>query len=246
MKLLLSGMNGTVAPRLAAHARRAGHEVVAWNRDEVSPDDPEACLRYLDQVRPDGIAHLAFGAEAWAALLARAAAERAIPMLYTSTSMVFAQRPDGPYDVASPRTGDSEYGRYKIRCEDAVREADPRSMIARLGYQIDPSGEGNTMVAHLDSAARRGEAVAASTRWIPACAFLADTADALLGLLLEPEPGIHHLDGNAVPGWTYHRIVTRLAAALGREWRIVATEEPDHDQRLAGSDRIAPIDVRLA
>jgi hypothetical protein len=68
---------------------------------------------------------------------------------------------------------------------------------------------------------------------------------ALLGLLGEPEPGVHHLDGNEQPAWSYHRIVTALAAALGRDWVVEATDDPDHDQRLAGSARIQQLDARL-
>jgi dTDP-4-dehydrorhamnose reductase len=245
VKLLLTGMGGTVAPRLAQRAVQRGHEVVAWDRSRVSPDDPSACRHFLEQVRPDGIAHLAFGAEAWAGLLSQVAGEHGVPMLYTSTAMVFAQRPDGPYSVDSPRTADTEYGQYKVRCEDAVRSANGGAMVARLAYQIDPGGGGNNLVAHLDANAASGEPVLASTRWVPACAFLDDTAEALLSLLVEPAPGTHHLDGNARSAWTYHRVVSALSRLLGRNWRIVATEDPDHDQRLAGSDRIAGIAVRL-
>jgi dTDP-4-dehydrorhamnose reductase len=239
-------MNGTVAPRLAAHAARAGHEVVAWDRGRVSPDDHAACWWFVEEVRPDAIAHLAFGAEAWASLLAQAAGERGVPFIYTSTAMVFAQRPDGPYPLDAPRTADTDYGQYKVRCEDAVRAANPAAMVARLAYQVDPGGQGNNLVAHLDAAHARGEAIPASERWIPAMAFLDDTAAALLSYLAEPQPGTHHLDGNAVTAWSHHRIVLELARVLERPWCIEATEDPVHDQRLLGSERIAPIAARLA
>jgi dTDP-4-dehydrorhamnose reductase len=242
----MTGMNGTVAPRLATHAAGAGHEVLAWHRGRISPDDHGACWRFLDEVRPDAIAHLAFGAEAWAGLLARSAGERGVPFVYTSTAMVFAQRPDGPYPISAPPTADTEYGQYKVRCEDAVRDANPAAVVARLAYQADPDGQGNNLVAHLDAAHAQGRAIGASTRWIPALAFLDDTASALLSLLADPEPGTHHLDGNAEIAWSYHRIVVALARVLDRPWRVEATEDPVHDQRLLGCDRIAPIDARLA
>ncbi len=245
VKLLLTGMTGTVAPRLAEHAVRAGHDVAAWDRGRVPPDDPGACWRFVGDVRPDAIVHLAFGDEAWAGLLAQAAGEQGAPFVYTSTAMVFAQRPDGPYPTDAPRTADTEYGQYKVRCEDAVRAANPAAMIVRLAYQVDPGGRGNNLVAHLDAAHAHGEAIRASTRWIPALAFLDDTAAALLSFLTDPQPGTHHLDGNSMAAWSYHRTVTMLARALDRSWRIEATEDPIHDQRLLGSERIASIDRRL-
>jgi dTDP-4-dehydrorhamnose reductase len=245
MRLLLTGMGGTVAPRLAAHAARAGHEVVGWDRAAVSPDDPEACWRFVEQVGPDGIAHLAFGAEAWAGLLAQSAAQRSVPFVYTSTAMVFAQRPDGPYRPADPPTADTEYGQYKVRCEEAVRAANAQAMVVRLAYQVDLDGQGNNLVAHLDAAHGRDEVIPASTRWVPALALLDDTAAGLLSFLTDPEPGTHHLDGNAEVAWSHHRVVRALAAKLGRDWRIEPTEEPIHDQRLLDSFRARPIDTRL-
>jgi dTDP-4-dehydrorhamnose reductase len=245
MRILLTGMGGTVAPRVAALASERGHEVVAWDRLGVAPDDHDAGWRFLEVVRPDAICHLALGAEAWAGMLATAAAQRDVPFVYTSTAMVFAQRPDGPYPTGAPTTADTEYGQYKARCEVAVGAASDRAMVVRLGYQVDDKGEGNNLVTHLDAAHARGQRIPASTRWIPALGFLDDTAEGLLSYLCEPEPGVHHLDGNASAGWSYHRVVVALAQRLQRSWQIDAAEDPAHDQRLLGSTRIASIDRRL-
>ena len=86
----------------------------------------------------------------------------------------------------------------------------------------------------------------ASRRWIPACAFLDDTADALLALVSDPQPGLHHLDSNAQTAWTHATILRSLAEMLDRRWQIVETDEPDHDQRLIDSPRIVGLDTRLA
>ena len=239
-------MSGTVAPRFANAAHAAGHEVVPWVRGDVSPDDPAACQKFLDEQNPNAILHAAFGAESWAGLLASHARSRSIPFVFTSTTMVFAQRPDGPYTISSPRTATDEYGSYKIRCEDSVWAANPDAMVARLGYQIDPDGVGNNMVAHIDAQQAADGVVRASRRWIPACAFLDDTADALLALVSDPQPGLHHLDSNAQSAWTYVRILRGLAELLDRRWQILETDEPDHDQRLIDSPRILGLETRLA
>ena len=39
MRLLITGLNGTLAPRLAQAARLAGCEVIGWDRAAVDPDD---------------------------------------------------------------------------------------------------------------------------------------------------------------------------------------------------------------
>lgn len=246
MRILVTGMSGTVAPRFASAARADGHDVTPWPREQVSPNDPTACERFLHEQHPDAIVHMAFGAESWAGQLAAHAGRQGIPFVFTSTTMVFAARPDGPFSVESPRTATDEYGSYKIRCEDAIWAASPDAMVARLGYQIDPDGLGNNMVAHTDAKQAADGAVRASRRWIPACAFLDDTASALLSLLATPTPGLHHLDANAHTAWSHARILHSLATSLGRTWQIVETDEPEQDQRLLDSSRIVGLDARLA
>ena len=245
MKLLVTGMSGTVAPRLAARARAADHEVVGWPRDRVSPDDPHASRSFLDDQAPDAIVHMAFGAESWAGQLAGHAARGNFPFVFTSTTMVFASRPDGPYTIHSPRTAIDDYGAYKIRCEDAIWAANPDAMVARLGYQMDLDGAGNNMVAHVDAEQSRAGSVRASSAWIPACAFLDDTTRALLSLVTVPEAGLHHLDSNAATAWSYADILRRLMRVRPAPWRIIETHEPHHDQRLIDSPRIAGLDTRL-
>jgi len=238
-------MNGTVAPKLAQRAVDRGHEVVAWDRSAVDPNDAAASANFTAAVAPDAIAHLAFGAESWAAQLAAIARDRSLPFVYTSTTMVFAERPDGPYTIHSPRTATDDYGHYKIRCEDAIWAAHAGAMIVRLGYQIDADGRGNNMVAHLVEQQERDGVVRASTGWIPSCAFIDDTVAAMLNLIEEPRVGLHHLDSNADDAMSYFEIVTRLAKRLQRRWTIEPSAEPRHDQRLVDSRLVPRLSLRL-
>lgn len=243
MRLLVTGLNGTLAPRLAEAARAAGHDVIGWGRAAVDPEDEAASARWLAEQRPDAIAHLGMGSARWAGWLA-AHCER---LVFTSTAMVFANAPDGPHDVADARTASDDYGRYKMACEDAVRAASRTAVIARIGWQIDPTQPGNNMLMALDDWQRRDGRVAASRQWTPACSFMADTAAALLALLEQPQPGLHHLDSNAQDGWRFDELVRALARAHGRDWRVEATDDYRHDQRLIGGpDRLPPLSARLS
>ncbi len=150
MRLLLTGLNGTLAPKLAERARSAGWAVFGWNRHQVCPDDHQAASAWLQAQRVDAIAHLALGSEAWAVQLAAYAAARELPFLFTSTAMVFHHEPDGPHRPEDLRTARDDYGLYKIRCEDAIRAENPAACIVRLGWQIDPDARGNNMLAALD------------------------------------------------------------------------------------------------
>ncbi len=251
MHLLLTGLSGTLAPKIAAHATRRGWRISGWDRHRIAPADTGACRAYLADIKPDAIAHLAMGEESWAGWLAAYAAEAGMPFVFTSSAMVFDHDPDGPHAPGDARTAKDDYGRYKIHCEDAVRAANPVATVLRIGWQIDADAHGrahgNNMLAHLDEQQRRDGRIVASTLWRPACSFMEDTAEALLGLVERPVSGVVHIDGNAVEGPTFARIVAALKHEYAREdWMIVAEEGYRHDQRLVGGVEVAGLSARLA
>lgn len=239
-RLLITGLSGTLAPHLAAQAKAQGITVLPWPRQTVSPDDTAAGELFLSRMRPDAIAHLGMGSEAWAAQLAGYAARHALPLVFTSSAMVFSHEPPGPHRREDPPQTSDEYGLYKQRCEAAIVAANPAAAIARIGWQIDAATHGNNMLAALDQwQAQQGE-VAASRAWIPACSFMDDTAAALLQLLLERASGLFHLDSNAVEAWRFDELVTALARHFNRAWQIRVHDDYRHDQRLLGNEARMP------
>ena len=151
MKLLVTGLNGTLAPQLSRVAAGMGADVIAWDRAAIDPADTPACASWLDKVRPDAIAHLAMGSADWAAQLALHAAETGTPFVFTSTAMVFHHEPDGPHSTADQPNAQDDYGKYKLACEQAVLRAYPGACVARIGWQIDPVQVGNNMLMALDA-----------------------------------------------------------------------------------------------
>lgn len=241
MRLLLTGLNGTLAPKLAQAAVQRGWQVLAWDRSQVPPQDAAASAAWLDACRPDAIAHLAMGDAAWAALLARHAAACDLPMVFTSTAMVFHHLPDGPHAVQDARTAQDDYGRSKVACEDAVLAAHPHASIARIGWQIDADAQGNNMLGHLDAWQAREGCVAGSRAWRPACSFMADTAHGLLDLIAAPVPGAVHRDSNADEAHSFVAIVAALKQQFMRHtWVLRPHDDYRHDQRLVGGARRLP------
>lgn len=245
MRLLITGLSGTLAPVLAREARRQGHAVIGFDHRLLTGRDPTRLQRYVKAQRPDAVAHLAMAGEAESAELAGWAARRGLPFLVTSTAMVFHHDPNGPHAVNDARTAQDAYGRSKIATEDAVRAAHSQASIVRIGWQIDPEAQGNNMLRALDGWQLAHGEVAASRAWIPACSYMADTAQALLQLL--SQPGVHHVDSNAAEGWTFAQLVAALARQHQRpDWRLRVHDDYRHDQRLAGGDRwVPPLSTRL-
>ena len=245
--ILITGLKGSLAPRAAQAARQRGYAVAAWDRSAVPPDVPAAGDALLAQLQPRAILHLATGSEAWAGQLATYAAQQGIAFVFTSTAMVFDHVPDGPHAVDDARTAKDDYGRSKIRSEDAVLAANAAAMVARIGWQIDPEVVGNNMLRALDDWQLREGCVAASQAWRPACSFMTDTATALLDLIEQPQPGVHHLDSNAEEGHSFDRIVAALQTQYQRaHWQIRVHADYAHDQRLVGgAGRMPKLSERL-
>lgn len=241
---LVTGLRGTVAPKVAARVAELGGEIAAWDRDAVPVDDTSAGASYLASVRPAGIFHLGMGAEEWAGRLARYAGDHGVPFVYTSSVSVFGDAPgdpDGPFRPEDEPTARDDYGSYKARCERAVRASYPGAVVARIGWQADPDGRGNNMVAQLAAQAKAsGGTVRASRLWRPATSWMTDTAAALVDLAATGRSGTVHLDSNAAQGWTYPEVVRYVARLTGHDWAVEEHEELDHDTRLVGDEDLMP------
>ncbi len=240
-KLLVTGLNGTLAPRLAELLIAQGHAVLAWDRRAHDPADEAGGRVWLDGQGIHGVAHLAMGDAHWAGWLAHWAAQRDLPFVFTSTAMVFHHAPDGPHQPGDERNAQDDYGRGKVACEDAVFRAYPGASVARIGWQMDLHTSGsnhhhsNTMLRALDDWQAKEGRVAASCRWRPACSFIDDTVAALAQLLHQPQAGVLHLDSNAKEAWRFDQIAAALAQAAQRDWRVESVEGYAHDQRLQGT-----------
>jgi dTDP-4-dehydrorhamnose reductase len=228
----VTGFGGTLAPVLASSLQHRGWQVTGWDRARHPPADHRACVAHLEAVAPDAVFHLAMGSEDWAGRLAHWCGLAGARFVYTSSAMVFDRQPDGPHAVADERTARADYGRYKIRCEDAVLGTSAGAIVARMGWQIGTARGGNQMLEALSRMAEVTGVVRASTAWRPACSFMDDTADALIGLAESGEPGVFHLDSNATDALTFFEIAGRLARLTGADWKIVAATDYVHDQRL--------------
>jgi len=238
-KVLLTGMNGTVAPALAEELRARGDEVVAWDRGAVSPEDRGAVERFIRGVKPNALIHCAMGSAQWAEDMARVCAEKGSAFLYISSASVYGTQQQGPFTIDRAPEPSDDYGRYKLECEERVRAANADARIVRIGWQIALRPGGNNMVEHLIRRQAEDGHIAASTEWFPACSFLEDTARALADALGHP-PGLYLLDGN--PGWSFLRIAVALNKVMGNQWDILPVDSFRWNNRLIDS-HLAPMSI---
>ncbi len=231
-RLLITGMSGTLAPYVAQFFEDNHWQVVNWDHHTISPDDHAASHEFIQQTNPDAICHLAMGSEEWAALLAAWAKQHQRPYMFSSTAMVFDSSQPGPYEIEANRDSQDPYGQYKIRCEDAIWQANPNAMIARLGWQIGDTRGGNNMLEFLHTMMDEKGKIEASSAWIPATSHMTHTAEVLYQLIEKNEAGLYHVDSNAETGWSFVELVAALAKHHGQHWVIEENQDYKHDQRL--------------
>ncbi|WP_372365938.1 sugar nucleotide-binding protein [Candidatus Uabimicrobium sp. HlEnr_7] len=237
MKILITGLNGTLAPILKTVLLSQGMEVISWDRSQVCPNNEEDSLSFLQSVQPQQICHLAMGSENWARLLAKYSKNNDIGFLFTSTAMVFDSKENGPYQPTTKRTAEDDYGKYKIRCEDAILGANDKTIIARIGWQIGKKRGGNNMLEFLYNTVEKDGVIRASRKWFPATSFMEDTCGVLLHLMIENKPGVYHIDSNKNCRLNFFDIVCKLRKMHATNWQVEPNDEYQHDQRLL-DDRI--------
>lgn len=256
MRLLVTGLGGTLGKALQSEGQRRHWTLRGWDRNTCAPDDVARHADVVASIAPDALIHAAVPSTGtgrtdegrlvnidWTRSLAAIAAARSIPFLYVSTAMVFSDHAKGPFTVESPPDAPTGYGFEKRMGEAAAFEANRDARVARIGWQIGAAPGGNNMLTHLAESMARDGVIRASAKWYPATSFLPDTASALLDLLAMP-PGRYHVDSNSC--WTFVEVVHALNALHGGSWRIEANEDFVYDQRLLDPRvRMPPLRERL-
>lgn len=229
---VVTGMNGTLAPEFAHLLEANGYQVFAWNRQHMDTDNLAACLTYINSYQPDIICHFATGSVLWAEHLAKISASKQIPMLFTSTAMVFNAESSGPFSVKCETSALDEYGQNKKLSEQLVLQHNPHALICRLGWQIDWDVCGNNMYFALEQMTQGNKAIKANINWIPACSFMSDTCHIMWQLIADKASGIYHIDGNAKAQLSFYEIVKRIRNRRGKGWMLLPEDGPKNDQRL--------------
>lgn len=196
MKILMTGLHGTVAPIVATHASLEGHVVVPLDRDLIDIEDEQKLHDFISTVNPDMIFHIGMGSISFTGSLATYAKKNTTQFLYTSTVMVFDGNGLGPFDPTVIPTPSSEYGKYKYESEQVILNILKDAYIVRLGWQIGVNTSGNQMIAQLKQEYLEKGYNEASKDVFLACSFITESAKAILSISTTFPPGIYHVDQN--------------------------------------------------
>jgi dTDP-4-dehydrorhamnose reductase len=196
MNVLISGLNGTVAPYVADVFKKNKHQVFPYDRQKISTSSLFEIKDYLVNYEIDLVIHLAMGSVEWTEILAKVTNELEIGFIYISTVSVFSNHQIGPHDIHKIPEPDDDYGTYKRACELTVQASHPLAKIIRLGWQIGYQDGQNQMLSYIYKEMKEKGYVSASSLWYPSCSFLKDSAQAIYDIQFLPEPGIYHVNSN--------------------------------------------------
>lgn len=233
MRVIMTGMNGTVAQYAAKELMACGHTVIPWDRRAVPTDSLLKTREFLLREQAEYVLHIAMGPEQWARDMAQVCAQHGIGFLFTSTVDVLSDKNSGPYTPKDEPFSVTDYGKYKIRCEEMIKSVNPDARIVRLGWQIGREPGSNNMVDFLSKQMKDNGVIRAGRYWYPSCSYLWDTSEALLTAMgLPPDTYLF----NANVNMSFYEIVQTLQ----KEHPDFLVEESDV---LVRDDRM--IDMRL-
>ncbi|HUS20167.1 MAG TPA: family 1 glycosylhydrolase [Terriglobales bacterium] len=133
-------------------------------------------------------------------LLARACAQRRIPMVTFSSDLVFDGRKGSPYVESDPVSPLNEYGRSKAAAERMVLAEHPGALVIRTSAFFGPWDQYNFVTLALN-ALTRGERFVTAEDAVISPTYIPDLVQNTLDLLIDGEHGIWHLANDGVITW---------------------------------------------
>ena len=237
MKVLVTGASGKLGCYLMQHAGVEGCSRSGEGHHRFDLTDSQLESR-LDELRPDVVVHSAALSaipdclsqpeladrvnHLASARLGRWCLKAGVRLVYVSTDMVFDGE-SAPYDEDAEAVPLSEYGRSKLRGEQAVLEQG--HLVARVALMVGPALGGklsyyDQLLANL----RAGKAVSLfQDEWRGMISY-ADAAEGLLRLARGSGRGIMHLAGERLSRLEMGQL---LAVGLGSPDLISAGQRSD-------------------
>lgn len=238
MRLLITGWQGQLAQALVAQSLRTSDvEACAVGRPALDLCSLPTIERAMTEVRPtlvvnaaaytavdaaetDEAAAHALNADG-AGLIARAAAQKGVPIVHISTDYVYDGTKTGAYVEIDPTNPVNAYGRSKLAGERAVAAANPQHIILRTCWVYSATGK-NFVKTMLRLAAERPE-VGVVDDQIGCPTFAPHLADAILGMArglntadAATRWGIYHAAGSGATSWyDFSRAIFEETGARG-------------------------------
>jgi dTDP-4-dehydrorhamnose reductase len=227
MKVIITGMNGTLAPYISNYFTEQGYELIVWERQHVPIDNLELIKGFIESHQPDLFLHIATGPVSWIENIIKCIKPFGIPLVFISSEAVFDGL-EGPFTTMDITKSKDDYGHYKIDAENIINmHYREQTYLIRIGWQIALHTHKNNMLAFLINE----ENIHASSDWVLATSFMTDTAEAIFKLIKHHPTGLYHLDSNQ-SNMSFYDLVIQLKEIFKLPITIEETRTTKHNNRL--------------
>lgn len=111
MHVIITGMNGTVAPAIANYYQQENDFVIPYDRTKISTENELEIENFLLEEKTDILIHCAMGSPIWTKMLAKICFKHHIKFVYISTVSVFLNENKGPHTIDNLPDGTDDYGK---------------------------------------------------------------------------------------------------------------------------------------
>ncbi len=170
-----------------------------------------AGMTWVDGCERDEEAAIQVNAKA-PAMLARAAADAGIPLVFFSSDYVFDGE-SGPYDETACPNPVNVYGRTKLAGEQGVLEASPMHLVLRTTVVWGPETKGKNFAYRAVETLRRGAPLQVASDQISTPTYNRDLARAAVGLAACGAEGVVHVAGREL--FARDAFAVELARCIG-------------------------------
>ena len=216
-KILVTGVKGQLGFDCVKELEKRGYKnVLGIDIAELDITNEEAVHAFIKNYKPDVVMHNA----AWTAVdkaeemkdlvykvnalgpkyIAEACKEVGAKMVYISTDYVFDGKGDIPFEVDSPKSGLSTYGKTKSEGEDFVKSINEKHFIVRISWVFGINGNNfvKTMLKLADSGKTELNIVSDQ---IGSVTYTADLARLLVDMIETDKYGVYHATNEGFISW---------------------------------------------
>lgn len=259
MKILVTGVKGQLGYDCLKELEKRGYKnVLGIDINELDITDEKAVHKFISEYRPDVVMHNA----AWTAVdkaeempelvnkvnalgpkyIAEACKEVGAKMVYISTDYVFDGKGDQPFEVDSPKSGLSTYGRTKSLGEDYVKAALQKYFIVRISWVFGINGNNfvKTMLKLADNGKKELNVVADQ---IGSVTYTPDLARLLVDMIETDKYGVYHATNEGFISWAEFAKEIFKLAHKDVKVNYVSTEEY---KKLVPNQTDRPLNSRMS
>ena len=216
-KILVTGYAGQLGYDCVKELNKRGYQNVSGiDIKDLDLTDEAKVMSYITEFAPDVVMHNA----AWTAVdkaeenvelvkkintyapkyIANACKACGAKMVYISTDYVFDGKGDIPFEIDSPRTGLSVYGKTKSEGEDMVRNTIDEHFIVRISWVFGKNG--NNFVKTMLKLADMGKTeLNIVSDQIGSVTYTADLARLLVDMIETEKYGTYHATNEGFISW---------------------------------------------